>query len=234
MTASTWPGQRLVSARATQRAVRRQCLALASAGAAVALWLLASAPRPGRLLEAVLIGLAAAIALELVLAAIVRDRGDCSADDLIERGFTACGRTDPVSRALEDRIHGLTSERARRRLAAALRRQLELESGPLVRSTARLGPLTPSLGLAEHADLVEWIARAIECGPLDPRAAVRIRRLLTAPLPPSGVDAAAAGAALRDVAGLLDGVRAGPEDVSPMHHPTDPPIPTEAPHGHRR
>jgi hypothetical protein len=176
---STWPGADLVSARSTERILRRQrnalCLLAGTAAAGLAL------ADTNRLL--VTVALAAAAGTVIVSAARVyeRDRGDRSADALIESGFRSEGREDAVSRAVADRVAGLESDRTRRSLAGALRAHIEIDRDAPRRMAAGC-PAVPVLrGLGEHSEVVERIASDLERGVCDPRAIIRVERLLTTP-----------------------------------------------------
>ena len=111
------------------------------------------------------------------------DRGDRSADALIEVGFRADRRVDEVSRAVADRVRRLESDRRRRRLAEALRVHLELDCTPRSPGALRCG-VSVRRGFADHRGLVEDIAAAFEQRACDPRAVIQVERLLTTPPPP--------------------------------------------------
>jgi hypothetical protein len=164
LTARNWPGAELVSARSIQRAMAKQGRTSALAGALAVGWRLGPLPEPERLLDYIIFGITIALVIEGLVAAMQRDRGDRSADDLIEGGFTAEGRDDPVSLAVQERIRHVSSERNRRKLADALRWQLEREARP-----------------AEIRAGYQRIAAAIERAPCDPRVPIRIARLLGEP-----------------------------------------------------
>jgi hypothetical protein len=135
---STWPGADLVSARSIERILRRQRTALtvlaATAGAGLVL------AGTNRMLVIVAIAAAAGMVLISATGVYERDRGNLSADALIESGFRYEGREDAVSRAVADRVAALESDRTRRGLAGALRAHMEL------------GRLR---GLAEQSEVVE-------------------------------------------------------------------------------
>jgi hypothetical protein len=199
MNAHTWPGAELASARSIEQVVKRQCCATLAVGAAAVVWYLGPFPGAGPLLGYFTIGVAVAVIAEAVVAAAQRDRGDRCADDLIEHGFEAGGRIDPVSRAVQARIADLCSTRNRRRLADALRWQLELEARP---AHVRARYPSPATGLVAHAGRVERIAAAMEDDACDPRVPIRVARLLTTP-PPAAARRPDVADALRAVERLL-------------------------------
>jgi hypothetical protein len=199
MTMQTWPGAELVSARSVEHVVRRQCYATLAVGLTALVWYLGPFPEPGPLVGYVTVGVAVAVIAEALVAAVQRDRGDRCADDLIEHGFRPDGRTDPVSRAVQARVADLCSNRNRRRLADALRWQLELEARP---AHIRARCPSPATGLVAHAGRVERIAAAMEDGACDPRVPIRVARLLTTP-PPATTRRPDVADALRAVERLL-------------------------------
>jgi hypothetical protein len=101
---STWPGADLVSARSIERTLRSQRDALGALAAVAAAGLALAPSGAQRMLTAV--AAAAAIGAVVVSATRVyeRDRGDRSADALIEDGFRYEHRADAVSRAIADRV----------------------------------------------------------------------------------------------------------------------------------
>jgi hypothetical protein len=212
MTAHTWPGAELHSAHSIQHAVHRQAWASALAGALAVAWRLGPLPAPEPLLGYVVLGVAVTLVIELLVGAMQRDRADRCADELIERGFAAAGRSDAVSRAVQARAGEVASEASRRRIASALRWQLELETAHAPSVRARNAALLPPCGFTAHAERVGQIADAIERGPCDPRAVIRIGRLLSAPAR-AGMDApdavGAALAAVEDVLGESTQLRSG-------------------------
>jgi hypothetical protein len=100
----SWPCAELASARSIERVARRQARACALAGAIAIAWQLGPLPAPEPLLGDVVLGLAVALVLEVLVAAMQRDRADRCADELIAAGFAADGRSDPVSRAVRARV----------------------------------------------------------------------------------------------------------------------------------
>src|SRR5689334_15415936 len=113
----TWPGAELVSARSIERTLQRQRNALAAL-ATTAVAGLAAAPHDAERPLAALAALAAAGLVVISVAQVYeRDRGDCSADELIESGFRYDRRSDAVSRAVAERVTRLESDRKRRSLA---------------------------------------------------------------------------------------------------------------------
>jgi len=201
----TWPGAELLSARSIERTLRRQRDALAALAGAAAAGLAAGPAGATRMLAAVS-ALAALGALAVSVAMVYeRDRGDRTADTLIEDGFRYERRADRVSVAVADRVDQLESDRKRRSLAGALRAHVELDRSPPL--PAPRCPATPVLrGLGAHSDVVEQIASEFERGTCDPRAIIQVERLLTtpSPLPPGGDDRADLGLRLRRIARLLE------------------------------
>jgi hypothetical protein len=203
MTAHTWPGAELACAQSIQRAVHRQARTSALVGALAVAWRLGPLPAPEPLLGYVVFGVAVTLVVELLVGAMQRDRADRCADELIERGFAAAGRSDAVSRAVQARAGKVVSEPNRRRIANALRWQLELEAAPAPTVRARNAALMLPSGFTAHADRVGHIADAIERGPCDPRAVIRVGRLLSAPAAAGSAESDAVGAALRAVEDVL-------------------------------
>jgi hypothetical protein len=151
----------------------------------------------------------AGVVVEWVIVTSQHERGDRSADELIERGFRPSGRSDPVSRSVDRRISELTDGEACRRMAGLLRWYVELE----LKGTSPLGAkatlVPPVRGLGANAELVERIAGMMEHGPCDPRAPIRLQRILTAPpiltsYEPNGRPEDAVRATLIDVERLLN------------------------------
>jgi hypothetical protein len=198
-----------VSARSIERILQRQREALALLAGSACAGLLVLPPGPERLLGCVAAAAAAGIVVISVARAYERDRGDRSADALIEEGFRYERRSDAVSRAVAERVARLESDRKRRSLAEALRAHVELDQTP--RSPAALrGATVPALrGLGDHPDVVERIATSFERGTCDPRAIIQVERLLTMPpaVPPDDEDRAELGRRLRGIVRLLE---AGP------------------------
>jgi hypothetical protein len=178
----TWPGAELVSARAIERTLQRQREALAVLAGTAGAGLLVLPPAPERLLGYIAAGAAVGIAFVSVARAYQRDRGDRSADALIEEGFRHERRSDAVSRAVAERVSRLESDRKRRSLAAALRAHVELDRPPCSPAVIRCSTAVPVLrGLREHSDVVERIAASFKRGACDPRAIIQVERLLTMP-----------------------------------------------------
>jgi hypothetical protein len=86
-----------------------------------------------------------------------------------------------VSSAVAERVARLESERKRRSLAGALRAHVDLDRTPRSPGEARYATAPVLRGLAEHSDVVERIASEFESGACDPRAIIRVERLLTMP-----------------------------------------------------
>jgi hypothetical protein len=179
----SWPGAELVSARSIERTLARQrsALALLTAAALAGVVVL---PRHSGLPLAYVAAVGAIGVLTLwVVQLHEHDRGDRSADALIEVGFRADRRVDEVSRAVADRVRRLESDRRRRRLAEALRVHLELDRTPRSPGALRCG-VSVRRGFADHRGMVDDIATAFEQRACDPRAIIQVERLLTMPPPP--------------------------------------------------
>jgi len=177
----TWAGDELVSSRAIEhsaRCQRRGLFALAACAVAWYVYPLGMDRRFAAILAAVAV---AGVVVEWIIVTSQHERGDRSADELIERGFRPYGRTDPVSRSVDRRISELTDEEACRRLAGLLRWYVELELTGTSPLGAKASLVPPVRGLGANAALVERIARRMERGPCDPRVQIRLHRLLTAP-----------------------------------------------------
>jgi hypothetical protein len=173
-------GRRARLGRAIGCVVSRQGRATALAGAAAVAWRLGPLPEPERLLDYVILGITVALMIEGLVVAMQRDRGDRCADDLIEGGFAPGGRSDPVSRAVQARIDHVSSAPNRRKLANALRWQLELEARPAdVRAAYQ--PFPPLCGFSAHGGRIVRVADTLERGPCDPRVSIRLARLLSEP-----------------------------------------------------
>lgn len=139
---------------------------------------------PEPFVAGIVIGAALGVALESFIVSCERCRADVLTDELIECGFTAATRADHVSRAIDQRIHELDSERTRRRLADHLRWHVDLDRQCRTIGGVRCAPIPPIRGFAANADLVNSVATAIERGSCDPRIAIRINHLLAVPLAP--------------------------------------------------
>jgi hypothetical protein len=189
-----------VAARSLERITRRHRLALlALAGGALLVRISPlHDPRPFVLWLIAFSGLAAAI--ETAIAFWARDRREARADELIAAGFVVTGRADQVSRAVAERIDSLESARARRRLAGDLRWHVGLERDLVSARRARVPAVR---GFAPNADLIERVAAALERGPCDPRALVRLNALLVRPCAGSP-GAEGVRAALAEVCALID------------------------------
>ena len=201
----TWPGAELVSARSIERTLQRQRTALAALASVAAAGLAFGPTTTERPLAVVAVLAGTALLVVSVVRVYERDRGDRSADALIEGEFRYERRSDSVSRAVAERVARLESDRKRRSLAEALRAHVELD-----RAVARPGPSrcpgVPVLrGLGDHPDVVERIASEIERGACDPRAIIRVERLLTMPpaVPPGDEERAELDRTLRGIARLL-------------------------------
>ncbi len=198
-----------MSARSIERTLQRQREALALLSGTACAGLLLLPPAPERLLGCV----AAAAAVGVVVASVARvyerDRGDRSADALIEEGFRYERRSDAVSRAVAERVVRLESDRKRRSLAEALRAHVELDRVPRSPAALRCATVPPLRGLGDHSDVVERIATSFERGACDPRAIIQVERLLTMPpaVPLDDDDRGELGRRLRGIMRLLE---AGP------------------------
>ena len=199
----TWPGAELLSARSIERTLRRQRNTLAAVAAAAGL---AVAPAgPSRMLGTVCAIAVIGMLVVSVAGVYERDRGDRSADALIEGGFRFERRDDAVSRAVAERVARLESDRKRRSLADALRAHVELDRSPP--PPVPRCPAAPVLrGLGEHSEVVERIATEFERGTCDPRAIIQVERLLTLPpaMPPDDDDRAELAHRLHRIARLLE------------------------------
>jgi hypothetical protein len=198
-----------VSARSIERTLQRQREALALLAGSACAGLLVLPPGPERLLGCVAAAAAAGVVVVSVVRAYERDRGDRSADTLIEEGFRYERRSDAVSRAVAERVARLESDRKRRSLADALRAHVELDHAPRSPAAIRCATVPVLRGLGDHSDVVEQIAASFERGACDPRAIIQVERLLTMPPaePPDDDDAAELGRRLRRIMRLLE---AGP------------------------
>ena len=192
-----------MSARSTERILRRQRDALAAVAATAACGLALAGTI--RMLVAVAIAAAAGTVVVSATGVYQRDRGDGAADVLIESGFRYEDRQDAVSRAIADRVARLESDRTRRSLAGALRAHVELDRDAPRRVAAGC-PAVPVLrGLGDHSEVVERIAADLERGVCDPRAIIRVERLLTMPpaVAPGDEGRAELDRQLRGIARLL-------------------------------
>jgi hypothetical protein len=201
----TWPGAELVSARSIERTLQRQREALAALAGTAAAGLVLLPGGPERLLVSVAACAAVGIVVVSVARVYERDRGDRSADKLIEDGFRFERRSDAVSRAVAERVDRLESDGKRRSLAEALRAHVELDRAPQT-PALRYTTATIIRGLGEHSDVVERIATEFERGACDPRAIIEVERLLTMPpaVPPDAEERAELGRRLRRIARLLE------------------------------
>jgi hypothetical protein len=199
-----------VSARSIERTLQRQreTLALLAGIACTGLIVLPPAA-PDRLLACVAAAAAVGVVVVSVARAYERDRGDRSADALIEEGFRYDRRSDAVSRAVAERVARLESEQKRRSLADALRAHVELDQAPRSPAALRYATAPVLRGLGDHPDVVERIATTFERGACDPRAIIQVERLLTMPppVPPGDEDRAELGRRLLGIMRLLE---AGP------------------------
>jgi hypothetical protein len=198
-----------VSARSIERTLERQREALALLAATACAGLLVLRPGPERLLGCVAAAAAMGVVVISVARAYERDRGDRSADALIEEGFRYERRSDAVSQAVAERVARLESDRKRRSLAEALRAQVELDQTRRSPAALRCATVPVLRGLGDHPDVVERIATQFERGACDPRAIIQVERLLTMPpaVAPEDDDRAELGRRLRGIMRLLE---AGP------------------------
>ena len=199
-----------MSARSIERTLQRQREALALlAGIACTGVVVLPPAAPERLLGCVAAAAAVGAVVISVARAYERDRGDRSADALIEEGFRYERRSDAVSRAVAERVARLESDRKRRSLADALRAHVELDQAPRSPAALRYATAPVLRGLGDHPDVVERIATTFERGACDPRAIIQVERLLTMPppVPPGDEDRAELGRRLLGIMRLLE---AGP------------------------
>ena len=202
MTAN-WPGARLVAAASGEEVARRHRTVLAAVAVSALgyhLGVASSSSFAAYLAGAAVIGTAAETLRGLYLHASAQN----AADQLIEQRFPYTDRSDAVGQALQVRVETLTCAKQCQHLAGLLRWYLDLERHA-AKTGARCQPVPPIRGLAENEALVEEIAELIESSRPDPRAAIRIHRLLTAPPSsalhmPDGQD--------MPIANALDSVRA--------------------------
>jgi hypothetical protein len=201
----TWSGAELVSARSIERTLQRQRNVLAALAVAAAAGLALGPPAAEPSLGAVSVIAAAGLVVVSVARVYERDRGDRSADALIEGGFRYERRADAVSSAVAERVARLESDRKRRSLAGALRAHVELDRTPRSPAEARCATAPVLRGLGDHSDVVERIASEFERGACDPRAIIRVERLLTMPPPvsPGDDERAELGRTLRGIVRLL-------------------------------
>jgi hypothetical protein len=194
-----------VSARSIERTLKRQRDALAALAATTLAGLAVVPAAAERPLAAVAAVAAAGLVVISVGRVYERDRGDRSADALIESGFRYERRSDAVSRAVAERVGRLESDSKRRSLAEALRAHVELDRAPRGPATARCVTAPVLRGLGDHSEVVERIASEFERGTCDPRAIIRVEHLLTMPpaVPPGDDERAELGRTLRGIAHLL-------------------------------
>jgi hypothetical protein len=195
-----------VSARSLERTLERQREALALLAGAACAGFVVLPPAPERLLACVAAAAAVGVVAISVARAYERDRGDRSADALIEEGFRYDRRSDAVSRAVAERVARLESDRKRCSLAEALRAHVELDNAPRSPAALRCATLPVLRGLGDHPDVVERIATSFERGACDPRAIIQVERLLTTPpaVPPGDDDRAELGRRLRGIMRILE------------------------------
>ena len=188
-----------------ERTLKRQRDALVALAATTVAGLAVVPAATERPLAAVAVVAAAGIVVISVGRVYERDRGDRSADALIESGFRYERRSDAVSRAVAERVGRLESDRKRRSLAEALRAHVELDRAPRGPATARCVTAPVLRGLGDHSEVVERIASEFERGACDPRAIIRVEHLLTMPpaVPPGDDERAELGRTLRGIAHLL-------------------------------
>jgi hypothetical protein len=198
-----------VSARSIERALERQREALALLAGTACAGVVLLPPASERMLACVAAAAAVGVVVISVARAYERDRGDRSADALIEEGFRYERRSDAVSQAVAERVARLESDRKRRSLAEALRTHVELDQTPPSPAALRCATVPVLRGLGDHPDVVERIATSFERGVCDPRAIIQVERLLTTPpaVPPDDDDRAELGRRLRGIMRILE---AGP------------------------
>jgi len=189
-----------VAARSLERIARRHRSALIVLVACALLVRVAPVHDPKPLVVGLIAFSGLAVAIETVIALWARDRRDTRADELIAAGFVVSGRADQVSRAVAERIDELGSARARRRLADNLRWHVGRERDLVWTRNTRVPAVR---GFARNADLIERVAAAVEDGPGDPRALVRLNGLLVTPYT-GGPGAGDVREALEEVSVLLD------------------------------
>jgi hypothetical protein len=176
---ANWAGARLVAAVSGEEVARRHRAVLAAVAVSAlgyCLGVASSGSFTGYLAGAAVIGTAA----ETLRAMYLHASAQNAADQLIEQRFPYTDRSDAVGQALQARVETLTCAKQCQQLAGLLRWYLDLERHA-AENGVRCQPVPPIRGLAEHGALVEEIAELIESSRPDPRAAIRIHRLLTAP-----------------------------------------------------
>src|SRR5436190_627192 len=117
-----------------------------------------------------------------------------------------------------ERVTRLESDRKRRSLAEALRSHVELDRTPRGPAAARCATAPVLRGLSDHSDVVERIASEFERGACDPRAIIRVERLLTMPpaIPPGDDERAELGRTLRGIARMPGRPHEQPEGAGPV------------------
>ena len=189
-----------MAARSLERITRRHRIALFGLAAGALLLRVSPVDDPRPFVVGLLAFSGLAAAIETAIAFWARDRRNTRADELIAAGFVVSGRADQVSRAVAERIDELGSARARRRLAGNLRWHVGHERDLVWTRNTRVPVVR---GFARNADLIERVAAAVEHGPCDPRALVRLNGLLVTPYTGSP-GAADVREALEEVCVLLD------------------------------
>lgn len=174
MTCSTWPGAEVRSAMSARRAAQHQLLALAGLVICAALMATAPPPAPRHLALVVIAVGTAALCAEGLLLWRHHVRLVDGTDQLILAGYPYAGRTDPTSCQVARRTAELCSTAYRARLSRQWRELLkrsarddwELRSCRYVSHAA----------VQENAATIARIIAALEHGPGDPAAEVRLRR----------------------------------------------------------
>lgn len=173
--------------------VRRQIVLLVTLVVACAAWWLAPITEP-QPLTGIIIGIATlALLVEFLVEWSKRDAADEYADDLILSGFLGATRRSPIERAVSRRIDRVEEAGSRRGLGKALRWRVRLAQGRALPSPGMVRACAyPPLGehrgvYVEQATLILAIAERIERAPVDPRALIILRRIITTP-PPVATD----------------------------------------------
>jgi hypothetical protein len=198
------PTSALAHAVAIERALQRQCAALAAMTALATAWAAAGLPDPTHFAVAMAGVAGALLALELLLRNRASTQAASAADALIlETGSAWRGRT-PVACAVRRRTEWIDRPRSRRRLARALRRRLALADGSLAISpgymlAAGLPPLVAherQALLAEYA-LLRSLADRVERASADPRALIVLWSIVLTPPSTDAASGRIAGEELR-------------------------------------
>jgi hypothetical protein len=181
---------RLARALSTQRLLTRQAIGLGTLAGVCATARLSPYHEPEPITGVLTLIATLVLAGELAWAWATENDVTFLADELILQGFTGDRHRTPIDLALSHRIASIETSRARQCLANDLRWRLRLAKGAAHLSPGYLrASAYPPLGTVgrrvfreEERLLLEAVHR-IEDSPVDPRALVILRRLVTAPPP---------------------------------------------------